>query len=173
MRIATAYLARYAASTTRLRQVLARRIGRRLAQAGQPLPDRATLDGLVDPVVERLKRAGLIDDAAFARGRAASLAAKGRPAWRIKADLAHGFGIDAGETGLSDSLDALDETAQATRWAERKRLGPFRLRDRLAKRERDIGALARAGFSVEVARAVVDGEGPQPDSFSAENGLCS
>jgi regulatory protein len=158
MRAAMTYLARHSASTARLRAVLGRRIARLCGAAGVEPPGSVVLDGMIDPVVERLHRAGVLDDAAFARGRAASLAAKGRPAWRIKAELAHGFGVDADAAGLTETLGALDPLAQATRWARRRRLGPFRLRDRAARRERDIASLVRAGFPVDVARAVIDGE---------------
>lgn len=157
MRMATHYLSRHSASTARLRDVLARKIAKRSLAGETDPPDAEALAALVDPVVERLQRIGLLDDAAFARGRAASLAAKGRPAWRIKADLSHGFGVDAAAVGLSDTLDALDALRQATRWAQRRRLGPFRSSDRAGRRDRDIASLARAGFAVDIARAVIDG----------------
>ena len=46
-----------------------------------------------------------------------------------------------------------------TRWAERRRLGPFRLRDRERKQQADTASLVRAGFSVAIARAVIEGRG--------------
>ena len=168
MRVATAYLARHSASTQRLRDVLGRRIARGLAREGEPPPDAATLEALIEPVVERLGRAGLLDDAAFARGRVANLARKGRPAWRIKAELASGFGVDVEAVGLADDLAAIDPHAQALRWARRRRLGPFRSRDREVRRERDIASLARAGFPADIARGVIDGDGTGPEE--AETG---
>lgn len=154
MRMATFYLARHSASTERLREVLARKIVRRLPQSDD-VPDAAALRAMIEPVVERLTRTGLLDDAAFARGKAASLAAKGRPAWRIRADLAQ-QGVDPGQGDLDAVLEGLDPIAQATTWARRRRLGPFRTRDRVAQRDRDVARLARAGFPVSVARTVVD-----------------
>lgn len=158
MRMATYYLARHSASTERLRAVLARKVGRRFHEAGEDRPDADALRALIDPVVERLTRTGLLDDAGFARGRAASLAAKGRPAWRIRADLAQA-GVDPEAVPLDDVLDDLDPAAQAAIWARRRRLGPFRPRDRDLHREKDVARLVRAGFSVAIARGVVDGEG--------------
>ncbi len=154
MRTATFYLARHAASTEHLRAVLARKLARRFRQAGQDGPDEAAARALIEPVVERLTRAGLLDDEAFARGRAASLKAKGRPAWRIRADLAQA-GVDAEAVPLGDVLDGLDPVTQATTWARRRRLGPFRSRDRDLHRDKDVARLVRAGFAVSVARAVV------------------
>ncbi|UDL94303.1 RecX family transcriptional regulator [Lichenihabitans sp. PAMC28606] len=158
VRMATYYLARHSASADRLREVLARKITRRLQGDDGGRPDAEALRAMIDPVVERLTRIGLLDDAAFARGRANSLAAKGRPAWRIKADLAQA-GVDADEAGLSEVLDSLDPLSQAGIWARRRRLGPFRIRDRAAHRERDIASLARAGFPVGVAKQVIDDDG--------------
>jgi regulatory protein len=155
MRMATLYLARHSASAERLRAVLTRKIVRRMELQEAAPPDETLLQAMIEPVVERLVRTGLLDDAAFARGRALSLAAKGRPAWRIKADLAQA-GVDADAAGLSGTLQDLDAQAQATIWARRRRLGRFRLRDRALHRDRDIASLARAGFSVGVARQVVD-----------------
>lgn len=169
MRMATHYLARHSASTARLRAVLARKIAKRSLAAGGDLPDDEAVAALVDPLVERLQRTGLLDDAAFARGRAASLAAKGRPAWRIEADLSHAFGVDAETAGLAETLDALDPLRQAIRWARRRRLGPFRLGDREARRDRDVASLARAGFPVDVAKAVIDGTGSEPDDGAPES----
>ena len=169
MRIATHYLARHAASTARLREVLARKIARRSSADGADLPDADVVAAMVDPVIERLQRIGLLDDAAFARGRAASLAAKGRPAWRIRAELSHAFGVDAEAAGLAETRDALDPVRQATRWARRRRLGPFRPGDREGRRDRDIASLARAGFAVDVARAVIDGAGAEPGDEAARS----
>lgn len=154
VRMATYYLARHSASTEHLRAVLARKVVRRVRQAGGDEPDGADLRALIDPVVERLTRTGLLDDAVFARGRAASLKAKGRPAWRIRANLARA-GVDAETVPLDDVLDDIDPLTQATTWARRRRLGPFRLRDRELHRDKDVARLVRAGFPVSVARAVL------------------
>lgn len=165
MRMATFYLARHSASAERLRKVLARKIVRRLADPDKEPPDADALRAMIDPVVERLLRSGLLDDAVFARGRAASLAAKGRPAWRIKADLAQ-QGVDVDTVDVSPTIDGLDPLVQAATWARRRRLGPFRLRDRERFRERDIASLARAGYPVSVAKQVVDAA--DPDALTPE-----
>ena len=156
MRMASYYLARYSASTSRLRDVLERKIRRRCELRAAPLPEPVAMRAMIDAVVERLTRAGLLDDAAYGRGRAAALARKGWPAWRIRAELQH-QDIDASVEGLAEAVD-LDADAQATRLAQRKRLGPYRPGAREPYRDRDIRALARAGFPASVAKRVVDGE---------------
>ena len=154
--MASHYLARYSASTARLRAVLERKVRRRCALREAPPPEPEAMRALIEGVVERLTRAGLIDDAAYARGRAAALARKGWPAWRIKADLAH-QAIDVAGEDVAGAVD-LDETAQLQRLAQRKRLGPYRPGARAPYRDKDIRALVRAGFPVGAAQRVVDGE---------------
>ncbi len=154
--MASHYLARYSASTVRLREVLARKIRRRCETRQLPMPEADEVRALIDATVERLTRAGLIDDAAYGRGRAAALARKGWPAWRIRTELQR-QDIDTEQEGVAEAVD-LDETAQATRLAQRKRLGPYRPGEREPYRDKDIRSLVRAGFPVGLAKRVVDGE---------------
>ncbi len=156
MRMASFYLARYSASTARLRDVLERKARRRCALREVPAPEPAEMAALIDGVVERLTRAGLIDDAAYGRGRAAALARKGLPAWRIKAELAR-QDVDVAEESVAEAVD-LDEEAQAARLAQRKRLGPYRPGEREPYRDKDLRAMVRAGFPLGLAKRVVDGE---------------
>jgi regulatory protein len=153
IRMATHYLARHSASTAHLRDVLARKIRRRCDARDLPVPDEADIRATIDVAVERLTRTGLLDDQAYARGRARTLAAKGWPAWRIRTELQR-QDIDAPAGTLE-----LDETAQARRLAERRRLGPFRSGERPAYRDKDIRSLARAGYPVSIAKVVIDGVG--------------
>ncbi len=46
----------------------------------------------------------------------------------------------------------------ALRYARRRRLGPFCRGDRFERREKDLAALARAGFGVAFARPVIDAD---------------
>lgn len=154
--MASYYLARYSASTVRLRAVLERKVRRRCELRGAPVPEPPEMRALIDGVVERLTRAGLLDDAAFGRGRAAALARKGLPAWRVKADLRR-EGVDVAQDGVAEAVD-LDEGAQARRFAQRKRLGPYRPGERAPYRDRDLRALARGGFPLGLAMRVIDGE---------------
>lgn len=168
MRVASHYLARYSASTARLRQVLERRIRRRCELRGGPAPEPGEVRALIDGVVERLTRAGLVDDAAYARGRAAALARKGWPAWRIRTELGRQE-IDLAGESVAEAVD-LDEAAQARRLAQRKRLGPYRLGERGPYRDKDIRALARAGFPVGIAKRVVDGEAEEGGAGRLDSG---
>ena len=160
MRMATGYLAQRAASTAHLRKVLEARLRRRLVRDDTGPEAGFDMAPLLDDVLARLVRAGLLDDQAYAASRARSLAAKGLPAWRVARDLA-----DKGiETEQDDILGALEPEAQARRYAERKRLGPHRRSPRPEDHEKDLRSLVRAGFSPRVARrALTDEEPESPD----------
>ena len=153
-RMATDYLARYAAPTRRLRLVLERRIRRWHAKRELPVPDDA--GRLIDEVVAKLTGSGVIDDDAFAISKARSLVRKGLPERRIRSTL-DAAGLDARHDGL-DTVLGVDDADQAHRYAARKRLGPCRSKDRPRYREKDIRSLMRAGFSHRVATAAIDAE---------------
>lgn len=165
--VALAYLARFAATAKGLETVLMRRVTRSAAHHGTDPADGAAL---VRDLIARYRDAGLIDDAAFAEARARTLHQRGLPlraiAFRLRrkgvgaGDIDRALARLAEEAGLPDSPApdrvALD-TAAARAYARRRRLGPWRAPDRRADmRERDLAALARAGFSYRVARAAMD-----------------
>ena len=62
--------------------------------------------------------------------------------------------------------DGYRERAAARRYAERRRLGPWRADParRSGRRDRDIAAMARAGFPVRLAISVIDGTDEDDDS---------
>ena len=159
---ALGYLERFASSAENLRRVLRRRVQRRTAdtetgrQAGV----------LIDDLVERYRRSGLIDDAAYAAARARGRLARGEPLRRIAAGLA-AKGVAAEDRAVA--LDALRETAPdpdlaaACAFARRRRLGPYRRGT--GDRARELAAFARAGFARREAEAVLDCA--DPDAVAA------
>ena len=57
----------------------------------------------------------------------------------------------------SGDADEDPELSAAQQFAKRRRLGPFRdAASRAARRDRDLAALVRAGFSYEIVRRVID-----------------
>ena len=155
------YLERYASSTENLRRVLQRRIERSARLHGT---DRSEAETWIEPIIGRLTELGLLDDRAFAEGRAISLHRRGASLRKIAGTLRQkGLGDEA----IDDALRKLTEEAPAAdfaaavRLARRRRLGPWRdpaLRGE--RRDRDLAALARAGFSFDLASRVVDAETP-------------
>lgn len=160
------YLARFSAPSAQLRRVLLRRVDKSAQVHGT---DPAEGRRLVDELIERYRQSGLVDDAAYAAGKARSLRRRGASRVIIGRTLrAKGLSAadsDAALQGLSDESGAggaEDEFAAAARLAQRKHLGPYRPRAARADlRQRDMASLARAGFTYDVARRVVDAESPE------------
>lgn len=154
------YLQRFASSTENLRRVLMRRV-ERSARAHDT--DREDGAAWVDEIVTRFARAGLVDDRAYAEGKAGSLHRRGASLRRIRGELAaKGVAKDLVEeaiAALEETAERDPDTAAAIRLARRRRLGPFRAaEDREERRERDLAALARAGFGYDTARRIIDAE---------------
>jgi regulatory protein len=164
-RAALSYLERYGASAEMLRRVLARRVEARCRLRGE---DPADFAAMVEATVARAAGAGLVDDALFAGAKVRSLRRRGGSARAIRAKLA-AKGLDretveaalaASEAERPEDPEVTDETEAARAYARRRRLGPWRRPDlRAGARERDLAAMARAGFALGLARTVIDGEG--------------
>jgi regulatory protein len=159
---ATSYLERYPSTAEGLRRVLQRRV-RKAEIAEAPVIDN--VGQTIDAIVARFVDAGVIDDKAFAQTRARTLHRRGTSSrlTRLKLERAgiDGETLDKAMSGLDQELDTdprQREWQAAVALARRRRLGPFRDKDRKAHRQRDLAALARAGFDYDLARKVIDSE---------------
>ena len=157
---ALAYLGRYASSAENLRQVLRRRVRRRVGREGRAEGETLhAAEGLIDALLDRYRATGLLDDGAYAAGRARGRLARGRPLRRIAAELAaKGVEAAAAEAALAALRDGGGDPdlAAACAFARRRRLGPFRrVAGEGGERRRDLAAFARAGFSRNHAETVL------------------
>jgi regulatory protein len=156
---ALAYLGRFASSAENLRRVLRRRALREARKAGGA-PDWPAIEPIIEAVLARLVRAGLIDDAGYAGQRVDSLTRRGEPARRIRARLtAKGVAREAIDGALDDlrSRDPDADFRAACRFVLRRRLGPCRPQARrVAERARDLAALGRAGFDYATAKRALE-----------------
>jgi len=177
---ALAHLARFGTTEHGLRQVLTRRIRRwaqRAAAAGLDEHEAARTIAALMPaiadIVADMARLGAVNDAAFAQSRTRTLTRSGRSGRAIGAHLA--------ARGVSESLraEALDARAEgfggdadlmaALVLARKRRIGPFARpgtapRDAAQDRTRAFGAMARAGFSHDIASRAL---GMDPDEAEA------
>jgi regulatory protein len=163
-RFALFHLERFASSAENLRRVLMRRVRKSEQIHGT---DPAAGQAAVDALVERFLKAGLLDDKAYAEGRAARLHRRGASGRMIAASLAE-KGIDReligatldeedGDEGLS--VRPGGDLAAAAALARRRRLGPYRPPDKRAEFHlKDLGTFARAGFARAVAERVLNAE---------------
>ncbi|QRO00179.1 RecX family transcriptional regulator [Archangium violaceum] len=150
------YLKRYAASVSQLKRVLIRRVDRSVRVHGG---ERAEALGWVDALVDKLIRNGLINDSAYAGMKAHALRASGRSSRVIAQKLRmKGVSAELAQQKLAEVTAELSEEDAARIWARKKRLGPFRrdARTREENRQRDLAALARAGFSFGIAKKIID-----------------
>ncbi|HEU0071410.1 MAG TPA: regulatory protein RecX [Alphaproteobacteria bacterium] len=157
------YLGRFSASSGHLRRLLVQRVDRSAKAHGtDPVAGR----DMVDKLIARFLSSGLLDDAAFAAGKARSLRRRGASrsviAQKLRAKSVTADRIDdavqtADRDAIEDGEDA--ELNAAWRLARRKRVGPYRKQaDRAELRTKDMAALARGGFSYDVARRVIDAD---------------
>jgi regulatory protein len=154
------YLDRFAAPRARLRQVMLRKIRNSVRAHGD---DPAPLIAALDEAIQWLEASGFLSDRAYAEARARSLSARGTSRAHIIAKLsAKGVESDTAR----DAVDRLSmeyeepELEAARRYARRRRLGPYRSEDdtRAECRDKDLAAMARAGFAGRVARQIIDAE---------------
>ncbi len=172
-RAALHYLESYASSSENLRRVLRGKLDRRCRARGE---EAGPFLPLVDEVVEKAVAGGYVDDTRYAQAKVASLRRRGGSRRAIAAKLqAKGLDREAIGTALDDidaqtaaERESMDDSAEgdagataegvaALAYARRRRLGPFRLKEREERRDRDIAAMMRAGFGYRIAQGVIDG----------------
>ena len=166
-RAALHHLERYATSSENLRRVLTRKVWKaaRLAEEGSAV-DEEEAAAWIEAVVEKLQRAGALNDRAYAEGRVVSLRRQGESARGIAMKLgAKGVPRETVEAALELDEPENDDVAAAVAYARRRRLGPWRKPDEREERhDRDMAALARKGYRLDLCRRVIEAQ----DAFAAE-----
>ncbi|HLT77205.1 MAG TPA: regulatory protein RecX [Ferrovibrio sp.] len=159
-RAAVFYLERYSSSAGNLRRVLDRKVRRSIQEHGTPEPAEAA--GWIAALIEKLQRNGLLNDRSYAETKVRRLYAEGKALGRIRQTLAaKGVAkpdIDAALERLQIEADIpVSDLPAAISYARRRKLGPFRTdpAERSAMRQKDMGALARRGFSQAVTMTVL------------------
>lgn len=147
--LALAYVARFATSAAKLEGYLARKLRER-GWAGEHAADLPAL-------VARFAARGYIDDAAYARMRTGDLLRRGYGPRRVRQAL--------GQAGIAEAVReevrpaAAERRRAALALARKRRFGPFGLEPPdLARREKQIAAMLRAGHELACARALVDAD---------------
>jgi regulatory protein len=157
---AMAYLERYPSTAEGLRRVLDRRVRKaKMAEA----PVVVDVERVIAGIVARFVAAGVIDDKAFAQTKARSLHRRGTSSrltlQKLKLAGIDSETLDEAMAGLDQELDTdprRREWRAAVTLARRRRLGPFRQKERKEHRNRDLAAMARGGFDYALARKVID-----------------
>ena len=158
--MALTYLARYAATEAGLRRILKRKVDlwarvQPDAEAAAPAIEAARAS--IETVIGRLMQAGAVSDAAFADSRARSLVRAGQSNRAVQSRLiAKGVAPDLARSASAGEPET--ELAAALVLMRKRRAGPFRAQQQTAPaiRVKELGVLARAGFSREIAEQALD-----------------
>lgn len=138
---AVRYLAGRAASRAQVRRALRRKIDREAFEV------TAELSEWIRDVLDECERLGYLSDESFAANRVHAMRKRGASTRKIEMDLrAKGVSPEAAQATLEEEK-AEAEAEAALAYAQRRRLG--RDRDHW---KRDLGRMARAGFSFSVAK---------------------
>ena len=166
-RAALAYLDRFDSSASNLRRVLERK-ARALAKDEE---QASSLRQHIDALVRRYQASGLVDDNRYSQARVAGLRARGLGRRAILTRLrAKGVAVDV----IEEALESVDEHSgdaeidAARRYIKRRRLARYRSEAVSPKtKQKDLAALARAGFGFETARRALslEGHGDDDDVF--------
>lgn len=185
--VALAHLARFGTTRQGVEQVLQRRLARwaqKAIRAGD-CPDLvaeqvAALQSVVAEVVDDMVRLGAVDDAVFARSRVRRLVRSGRSGRAVQAHLAaKGVAPELRDEALDTAVGTLGSTERelcaALVLARKRRLGPFALSSApeceeedaaaLARQNRALGVLARAGFARDVAQRALEMEADEAEDW--------
>lgn len=166
------YLQRYAASTASFRRVMMRKIDRSCRYHTDQ--DRDACVVLLDRLIHGFQEYGYLNDDQFTQIKVRNLRERGISRRMIVAKL-RATGLD--ETSILTALEQHDqqnndmsidpECAAAMRFARKKRIGPF-AGGRPHAPEKSMASMARAGFSYDAIRFVMDAEIPSDGPFPDE-----
>jgi regulatory protein len=145
------YLKRYSASRKGLERVLERKVKRVIRDKGG---DLEAAKPMIAAVVERMVRAGYVDDARLAEAKTASMRRQGKSSRVIRFKLRE-KGIEPGLAAQATETTDAQELESALALARRKKLG----RDP-ERRQKDLAVLLRAGFTFGVAKRALQATVP-------------
>jgi len=160
--VALRHLNRFDATVAGMRRVLGahcRRAGLGQAEASE----------LIEPLLARYRASGLLDDARYAAAAAHGQRRRGASRRAIEHKLAQ-RGVAPGDARAAiDDADSEADDAELTAalaFARRRRIGRHRaLADRAKFRNKDLAALARAGFDIDTARRALGPGDEDEDTF--------
>jgi regulatory protein len=156
------YLQRYATSAENLRRVLARKVKR--SCAFHKLPEDE-FHPMIEDLLKRYLSSGLLNDNSFAEARAATLRRQGKSRRAIEAKLAS---KGLGKSDIAAAVDKAggtdeDDFIAACALAKKKKLGKWRIKPLADPKaaQKEMAALARAGFGYETARKALEYSGDE------------
>ena len=153
------YLQRYESSSSKLRDVLKRRVLRAKIQLGE-VPTEA--DKWIEDIIKRMQELGYVDDKRYAENTFRRLQNAGKSTRFIAGKLKQS-GITAdiiNELTEKQEITADEMDLNAARLlVKKKKLGYLRDKEKQQEMyQKDLAVLGRAGFSFEIATQALKGE---------------
>lgn len=155
------YLQRYAASAAQFRKVMLRKAQRSCAHHKDQ--DMDACRSMIEDLVQKFISCGLLNDELYLRGMVHTLRRQGRSKSMIVQKLLHrGLSASVIESALraadeEQDSDADGEYRAAEIFARKKKLGAH---DTPQQKMKDLQKMARAGFSYDIARKVLQADVP-------------
>ena len=159
------YLERFDASALKVKQMLERRIQKEKAK-GAIVPGNT--QELIQNVISRIQNLGYINDERFAQNQIKKLCSTGKSKSFILNKLKQaGITAEIAKNLLSE-FDKENESSDLTRaeqWLKKHRKGQFRSKNADDFYQKDLAALARAGFNYDVAQKALKTNPTSEDYF--------
>ncbi len=164
LRATYSYLQRFATTEKNLRDVLARKVRRRLPEADPETETdnrelSAQAQGWIEDIVQKAVQQNIVNDRQFATSRAKSLIRSGNSRMKIAQKLrARGVAADLVTEvmeHLSEQYEDMDFLA-AVKYVRKRRFGAFSIRhDGREIVEKELASLCRAGFSYGLGNRIL------------------
>ncbi|MBR5129685.1 MAG: regulatory protein RecX [Alphaproteobacteria bacterium] len=153
--IALYYLSRYDSCTSKVRDMLKRRILKdALVESEVPLETNEW----IEDIIKRLQELGYIDDQRYVQNQVRILSNAGKSAKFIKMKLQQ-IGIDTDFVDVALDEYGVDDLLRARALVKRKKMGYLRSENRrMDYYKKDLATLGRAGFSYEISRQALKNE---------------
>ena len=154
-KIALYYLGRYEASEQMLKDVLLRRIN----NAEKNGLETTNAKNAINNIITQMKEYGYVDDQRFASNKTKELFQKGKSKKNI-INFLKTKGVS--DNIINDIIRSLDDDNNhntdinaGINYAKRKKLGLFRQKLTENTIKKELGKMARAGFSYEIAKKII------------------
>ena len=150
------YIEKFAPSKQQLKTYLLKKY----LKSKIPSVKKSNVKDLIDIVIEDLEKSKFINDMFYSESKAKSLIQRGSSINKIRSYL---FNKGVGEKYIKNTIEKIQNNNEdqdffsAIKICKKKRIGPSREEsNRPLFYKKDIGILARSGFSFEVSRIVME-----------------
>ena len=150
------YLDRFSATTHKLKRHLLTKNKEAITLHDH---DIETIEQMITAVIERLEKSGILDDQLYADSKARSMARQGKSLRQIKGKLfSLGLTEDQSSHAKSELIEreGYSDRVGAAKFIRKRRFGPFKETPPAAeRRDKELMALIRNGYSFELAEALL------------------